>query len=177
MDDELAVMDRAIRLRPFADADLEFLYQVYAASRDREMALVPQWSAAEQEAFLRDQFRLQHAHYQAHYPHARFDIIELNGEPIGRFYVATMEDEVRLMDIALLPEWRGRGIGSKLIDELLASARTSNRSVSLHVEPDNPARRLYLRLGFTDIEQVGVYTLMRWPAPNASRNKQHELNR
>ena len=154
-----------VALRPFEEADLEFLYRVYAASRAREMALLPQWSEADKEAFLRDQFRLQHAHYQEHYPHARFDVVSEHDVMIGRLYVALMEDEIRLMDIALMPERRNRGIGAALIQEVMAEASGSGRCVSLHVEPDNPARRLYVRLGFVDAEQVGVYMLMHWRGP------------
>jgi ribosomal protein S18 acetylase RimI-like enzyme len=154
-----------VTLRAFGERDLEFLYRVYAASRDREIVLLAHWSEAEQQTFLRDQFRLQHTHYQKHYPNARFDLICAQGADIGRLYVASTTNEIRLMDIALLPERRGRGIGSALIREVMAEASSGGRPVSLHVEPDNPARRLYTRLGFVDVEQVGAYTRMRWPAP------------
>lgn len=156
-----------VTLRAVEERDLEFLYRVYAASREWEMAVVP-WGEADGEAFLRAQFRLQHAHYQAHYPNARFDVICGHGAPIGRLYVAPMEHEVRLMDIALLPEQRGRGIGGALIRDVMSEAKRNGRFVSLHVEPDNPARRLYARLGFVEVEQVGVYRLMHWHALSGS---------
>ena len=165
-----------VTLRAFEDRDLDFLTRVYAASRDREMALLPHWTELAKQAFLQEQFRLQHRYYQAHYPLARFDVILDYGEAIGRLYVAPMESEVRLMDIALLPERRNGGIGGALIREVMTEANRSGHFVSLHVEPDNPARRLYTRLGFIHVEIVGAYTLMHWrgdgapdvtpPAPN-----------
>ncbi len=66
------------------------------------------------------------------------------------------------MDIALLPEHRGRGIGTRLVQDVLDEARASGRSVSLHVEETNPAKRLYERMGFVDVEDRGVYILMEW---------------
>ncbi|MDX1653724.1 MAG: GNAT family N-acetyltransferase [Candidatus Competibacteraceae bacterium] len=151
--------------RTFEVRDLEFLYQVYAASRAREMVLLPHWSDGEKEAFLRDQFSLQHTHYQAHYPQARYQVILKEEVAIGRLYVAPLDGEIRLMDIALLPPWRGLGIGSALVREVMEEGRGSGRLVSLHVEADNPARRLYRRLGFVDVGEVGVYRLMHWHPP------------
>ena len=154
-----------IALRPFVESDLLFLFHVYAASRDREMALLTHWSDAEKEAFLQDQFRLQHSHYQTHYPDARFDLILDQSNAIGRLYVAELKSEIRLMDIALLPEYRGQGIGSALMQELMERAAASGKLVSLHVEEYNPARRLYERLGFQMVGDAGLYKLMHWMPP------------
>ena len=151
-----------VTVRPVEDGDLEFLLRVYAASRDREMALVSHWSQTEKETFLQDQFRLQHSHYQTHYPNARYQIILKNAEAIGRLYVAAMKNEIRLMDIALLPEHRNLGIGGALMERLMGEAIESNRFVSLHVEEENPAKHLYLRQGFVDAGEVSFYTLMHW---------------
>lgn len=153
-----------VTLRAVEDRGLEFLYQVYAASRQREMAQLVACSEAEKQSFLRSQFQLQQMHYRTHYPNARFDVIGMDGVPVGRLYVAPMEHEIRLMDIALLPQWRGRGIGGALIRNIMSEASRAGRYLSLHVEPDNPARRLYARLGFIAIEQVGIHVLMHWHA-------------
>jgi GNAT superfamily N-acetyltransferase len=154
-----------ITLRSYGEADMEFLYAVFAASRDREMALVPHWDEAEKNAFLREQFRLQHSHYQSHYPDARYQIILLDNEPIGRLYVAPMNNEIRLMDVALLAEYRGRGIGAQLVIAIMEEARRSDRFVSLHVEEENRAKQLYERLGFTVVGEVSFYKLMHWIPP------------
>lgn len=167
MKPERAVSRDGVTLRAFHEGDLEFLYRVYAASREHEMALLVDWTAAMKEAFLRDQFRLQHHHYQTHYPDASYDVIEKQEEPIGRFYVARMANEVRVMDIALLPDHRGRGIGSALMRELLDEAGRARKFVSLHVENENPAKRLYERLGFIEAGEVGCYELMHWTPPGA----------
>jgi len=154
-----------VTLRAFAPGDLEFLYQVYASSRADEMAMITDWSAEQKEAFLRFQFKAQHSHYQQHYPQARYDVILKGGERIGRFYVERMPDEIRVMDIALLPAHRNQGIGRSLVQEVLDEAERPPKLVSLHVEPDNPAKRLYKRLGFVVAGEVSFYQLMHWNPP------------
>jgi ribosomal protein S18 acetylase RimI-like enzyme len=89
-------------------------------------------------------------------------VIELDGERAGRLYVHRGEEDIRIMDIALAPAYRGRGIGTALLEELMAEARSSGRSLSIHVELQNPARSLYDRLGFVPVGEHGVYVLMEW---------------
>jgi ribosomal protein S18 acetylase RimI-like enzyme len=157
---------QAVTLTPFGSDDLEFLYEVYARSRDEELVVVP-WSAEQKEAFLRFQFHAQHTHYQKHFPHARFDVIHENGLPVGRLYVERAEETLTVIDIALLPRYRGRGIGSALIRQLLAEAQATGKRVQLHVEQFNPALRLYERLGFRQIGDHGVYYQMEWTHSDA----------
>lgn len=127
------------------------------------------WPEAAKLAFLAEQSDLQHRHYVANYPGAELLLIESDAVAIGRIYVYRSPGEIRLMDIALLPGWRNRGIGSALVRELMAEARASGSSLTLHVEPANPAQRLYQRLGFSLIEQRGVYDFLGWnPAESAS---------
>ena len=145
------------------ECDLEFLLRVYASARADELSRAP-WSDEEKEAFLRSQFTLQHDHYHTHYADARYDVICEGGRDVGRYYVDSTEREIRIMDIALLPEHRGRGIGTSLIQDVLEEARAGCGSVSLHVEETNPAKRLYQRMGFVDVEDRGVYMLMEWHA-------------
>ena len=155
-----------VTLRAFEPSDLEFLYRVYASSRAGEMAMVTDWSEEQKETFLRFQFNAQHTHYQQHYPQASYDIISMGSERIGRFYVERMPKEIRVMDIALLPEYRNQGIGRELMQAVLNEAgRISPKLVSLHVEPENPAKRLYERLGFTVAGEVSFYQLMHWVPP------------
>ena len=155
-----------IQLRPETQADLDFLYQLYASTREQEMALTS-WNAAQKETFLRMQFNAQREHYLRYYPTASFQIIEYQSRPIGRLYVDRWEKEIRLMDIALLPEYCGQGIGSGLIRTILDEGQCTGKTVSVHVEQFNPARRLYMRLGFRLAEDKGVYHLMRWIPPVA----------
>lgn len=150
----------SITLRAARLGDEAFLYQVYASTRAAELAAYG-WDAAQQAAFLQLQFRAQQAHYAA-YPGADDRIILNDARPIGRFFLARLEKEIRLVDIALLPAWRGQGIGARLIDELLLEAARASLFVRLHVEKFNPARRLYERLGFAVIGDAGLHHLMEW---------------
>ena len=109
------------------------------------------------------QFDAQDRHYRAHFPDARFDVVERGGAPIGRLIVERGEDEIRLLDIALLPEHRGAGAGSALLRALLAEAAATSRRVTIHVERANPARRLYERLGFrVEEDDDAIYLFMVW---------------
>jgi ribosomal protein S18 acetylase RimI-like enzyme len=149
----------AHRLRPARAEDRDLLLRVYASTREEELRLVD-WSDEQKDAFLRMQFEAQDAYYREHYDPATFDVIEVDGEPAGRLYVARWEDEIRIIDIALLPDYRGRGIGTALLRALLDEAAEAGKRLSIHVELNNPARRLYERLGFAPVEERGVYVLM-----------------
>ena len=153
------VVSPVITLRPAGPADDAFLRRVYAGTREEELAPVP-WSDDERDAFLRHQFDAQDAHYRAHYDGASFDVIELDGVPAGRLYVARWPEEIRIMDIAILPEHRGAGAGTSLLRDLLDEGARSGKRVSIHVEKHNPALRLYERLGFLPVADKGVYLLL-----------------
>ena len=154
-------MTPAITLRPARDRDREFLYRVYASTREDELAVVP-WTDAQREEFLRMQFAAQDSHYHTHFPDAAYDLVLRDGQPIGRLYVDRRPDELRILDIALLSEHRGGGIGTGLMRELLDEAARTGKAVRIHVEHNNPALRLYHRLGFTRVGDTGVYYLMEW---------------
>ncbi|HEX2254758.1 MAG TPA: N-acetyltransferase [Thermoanaerobaculia bacterium] len=150
-----------IVLRPIRPEDMNFLSHLYASTREVELAPVP-WSREQKEAFLRFQFEAQHKHYVEHYPGASFDVVLANGEPAGRLYQVEWDREIRLIDVALLPEFRGHGIGSRLLAGVLARGREVGKAVTIHVEQNNPAMRLYRRLGFEKIGEHGIYHLMEW---------------
>jgi ribosomal protein S18 acetylase RimI-like enzyme len=142
-----------------AEGDREFLVELYGSVRERELAHVP-WDEDMRRAFIEQQFTAQDAHYREHYPGATLDVIEVDDEPAGRLYVHRGPRDIRIMDIALAPAFRGRGIGSGLLHALIAEAEESDRMLSIHVELNNPARRLYERLGFRPAGEHGVYVLM-----------------
>ena len=148
-----------LRLRPCAAVDAEFLYRVYVSTRQEELAQVP-WDDAAKEAFLRMQFHAQDTHYHTHYADADYQIVEQAGVPIGRLYVQRSTPEMILMDIALLPDWRGKGLGTKMICALVDEADLAGKITSLHVEQFNPAMRLYTRLGFVRFKEEGIYCRM-----------------
>ena len=153
-----------LAFRRMRDADLPFLERLYASTRQEELAPVP-WHVDAKEAFLAQQFRAQHAHYQQHYPGADWLVILRAGEPIGRLYIVHWQREHRVIDIALLPEHRRQGLGAALMRDLLDEAAAAGKAVSIHVEKNNPAMGLYRRLGFVIAEDKGVYDLMRWTPP------------
>jgi GNAT superfamily N-acetyltransferase len=150
-----------VSLRPITPEDDSFLAGVYASTRAEELA-VTGWSDEEKAVFCRRQYDAQLAHYRENYPGALLQVIEKAGVPVGRLYVARWEREIRIMDIALLPEHRGAGIGAQLLRDLQDEARSAGKTLSIHVERFNPALRLYERLGFRQVEDKGVYLLMQW---------------
>jgi ribosomal protein S18 acetylase RimI-like enzyme len=155
------------RLRAVTDADREFLVELYASTREAELAEVD-WGDAVKRAFVEHQFSAQDRHYRSNYPGASLDVIEVDGERAGRLYVYRGEDDMRIMDIAVAPAFRRRGIGTRLLEGLIEEARASGRSLSIHVESQNPARSLYERLGFVPAGEHGVYVLMKWAQPKTA---------
>lgn len=152
-----------ITLRPAKPDDETFLYELYASTRAEEMAAWG-WNQAQQQAFLNLQFRGQQAHY-AQYPNPDHKLILEDERPIGRLFLSRLQDEIRLVDIALLPGHRGRGLGSALIKELFEEAAHNGKAVRLHVAKFNRARELYLRLGFQVIGDAQSHYLMEWKSP------------
>jgi len=153
-----------IRFRPVTDGDREFLHTVYASTREDELAVVP-WTPEQKAAFLRMQFDAQDKDYHANYGDAQFLVIEVDGRPVGRLYLHRREREFCIIDIALLPEARGAGLGAGILRDILAEAGRAGKPVTIHVERFNRALHLYERLGFQPIEDQGVYRLMRWSPP------------
>jgi GNAT superfamily N-acetyltransferase len=157
-----------VTLREETAADRTFLAYLYASTRDEELRPVA-WTDAQKRAFLHDQFELQWAHYRRHYPDAEWLLLIRAGAAIGRIYAHTTRVEVRLMDVALLAEHRYHGIGTATMNSLLRYGDTLGLPITLHVEPFNPALRLYQRLGFVARESRGIYTFMeRPPSPAAA---------
>jgi ribosomal protein S18 acetylase RimI-like enzyme len=154
--------DATIALRPIRPEDQPFLLAVYASTREPELATVVDWDAAQKAAFVRMQFDAQHAYYREHYEGAAFDVILVGGHPAGRLYLHRRDDEIRIMDIALLPGFCNRGIGTTLLRGLQSEAAAAGKPLRIHVERFNPALRLYERLGFRQIDDRGVYLFMEW---------------
>lgn len=154
-----------LSFRPVEEEDSRFIYSVYASTRTAELARTG-WTEEQKEAFLAMQFRAQTLHYRQHYGDAEHTIIMAGGVPAGRLYIARGQEEIHIVDIALLPQWRNRGIGTALLQSLLKESSESQKPVTIHVETYNPAMTLYRRLGFCLAEDQGIYQLMkRAPAP------------
>lgn len=160
-----------ITLRPITPEDEAFLYRVYASTREEELSVVP-WNEAQKAAFLQMQFQAQHTFYAANYTQAQFAVILLDDVPVGRLYVDRQAGEIRVVDIALLPDYRRQGIGTLLLQEILAEGASRGVPVTIHVEMNNPALALYQRLGFQHAADHGLYYLMQWQSrpPEEPRN-------
>jgi ribosomal protein S18 acetylase RimI-like enzyme len=154
-------LPRSLSLRAADADDLEFLYQVYGSTRTEELALTS-WDDAQKESFLRMQFDAQHRYYHEVYPVASYQVILWDDRRAGRLYVDRRADEIAVVDIALLPEWRGRGIGGVLLGEIAVEARGAGKPVRIYVEHFNRALTLYQRFGFRKIGDTGVYYHMEW---------------
>jgi ribosomal protein S18 acetylase RimI-like enzyme len=153
----------SLTLRPVQEQDEALLFEIYSSSRAEEMALVP-WDAATRQAFLQMQFSAQQKHYRAYFPDAQHDMILSEGQSVGRLYVDRRETEIRILDLTLLPETRGRSIGTLVIQDLMKEAAHSNKSLSIHVESFNRSLELFQRLGFVKTDESGVSWLMEWRA-------------
>jgi ribosomal protein S18 acetylase RimI-like enzyme len=147
------------QLRPSLPEDRDFLFRLYASTRMEEIRGFG-WTAVQHEAFFRMQFNAQQQWYQATYTTAENQIIEKDHEPIGRMIVQREAGTWRLLDISLLPEHRGQGIGGELIGSLIKECAAAGAVLQLQVVNTNPAQRLYTRLGFAKTGQDQIYTQM-----------------
>ena len=154
-----SVTDR-LTLRPATEDDRAFLVALYATTR-ADLALLPV-DEEQRDALVRMQFHAQDVHYRQTNPNASFDLVEVDGRPAGRLYLDRTVGDIRIIDVSLLPEHRGAGIGTVLIRGVQDEAAASGRKVTLHVAVGNRAAGLYDRLGFRLSADLGVYRLLEW---------------
>lgn len=147
-----------VSLRPEAPRDEGFLYEVYASTRAEELAQT-NWDETMRRRFLQQQFNAMRLGYRSMFPTGEFLIIELGGQPVGRLVIDRGAPEIRVVDLALLPTQRNRGIGTVLMRQVCAHAE---KPVRLCVLKNNRARRWYERLGFKVIGEQGVYDELEW---------------
>ena len=153
-----------IALRRAVAADEASFAEVYASTRLDELEPTG-WSDDEKRQFLRSQFSAQTHAYAGAYPDGEVSAVVRGDDVIGRLYLGRpTPDELRVVDVALLPEHRGRGIGTRLMADVLVRADANGWRVTLHVESWNPALRLYDRLGFRAVEERGIYLFLERPA-------------
>lgn len=161
-----ALRARGVALRSETEADQDFLCRLYVSVRWEELLPLADWSDLQKLDFLSQQFAAQTAHYRNAYGGSEFAIIERHGQPIGRIYLFRGRHDIRIIDISLMPEARGQGLGTLILQAVFAEAvAAGGKTVSIHVEVYNPAQRLYQRLGFTRIGESGPYHLMEWRPP------------
>ena len=151
----------SVEFRPVTTEDEPFLFELYSATRIEELAAWG-WDQSQWEPFLRMQFAAQQQHYRTQFPEADHLILVLDQQPIGRTVVSRRIQEVRLVDIALLPEHRNAGIGTRFLEDLQAEAKNAGTPVCLQVLKSSPAVRLYERLGFSTTGDSGLHYQMEW---------------
>jgi ribosomal protein S18 acetylase RimI-like enzyme len=149
-----------ITLRPLQPGDEAFLYKLYCSVREDELAAVD-WDAAAKEAFLQMQFGAQQAHYQTQRAYADYKLIYHADQPVGQWFIDREEENIHLLDISLLAQYRNCGIGTALIGQLVAEADADAKTATLYVHTDSPALRLYQRFGFEIVQPAGLYYFMQ----------------
>jgi GNAT superfamily N-acetyltransferase len=154
---------RLISIRDEMPHDLDLLFATYGSTREEELNATG-WDAKTRAAFLRMQFQAQRSSYARMFPKAQFSIVLVDDQFAGRLVLNRSGIEIRVVDLALLPVYRGRGIGSELLRRVLVEARRERLPVRLHAIKDSREYRWYLRLGFSSIAQSGPYAEMEWMA-------------
>lgn len=160
-------------LRSAGPGDEDFLYELYGSTRREEMDAWG-WDSAQEQMFLKLQFTAQRRHHEIAFPGADHQVILSGGRPIGRLLVFRTAREIRLVNIALLPEHRGSGIGASLIRSLLEAAEAEGKPVTLHVDKVNRAASLYRRLGFSITGDTGTDYKMEWRPGEPSTDRRPE---
>jgi GNAT superfamily N-acetyltransferase len=161
-------VDNNVALRPITKEDDPFLLEVYTSTRAAELAQV-EWEEGQKELFVRWQFDLQRREYDARFPDARYQLILIDGEPAGRMWVGEDDEQIRLLDIALMPEFQRRGAGAMLLRQLMKEAASAGKVLRHMVFVlNNDAHRFYERLGFVVIEDMGAYKHMEYRPPARS---------
>jgi ribosomal protein S18 acetylase RimI-like enzyme len=158
-------MPDTVTLRPVAPGDESFLRALYGSTREGELAPLD-WSPVQVDAFLDMQFRARQLQYRSQFPGAGDCVVLVGGDPAGRLYVDRGEVLIRIIDIAMAPDYRRQGAGTALLGGLIEEASAAGKVVELHVESSNPAQWLYRRLGFVEAGAASPYLRMQWrPAP------------
>ena len=150
-----------ISLRPEQPGDESLLFEIYASTREEELALT-NWDGPMRRAFLEQQFKAMVRGYRSMFPSGDFLVIELDGRSVGRMVLHRSADEIRVVDLALLPAYRNRGIGTLLMRQVCLEAAKAGKPVRLSVLKNNRAIHWYERLGFAKIGELNIYDEMEW---------------
>lgn len=150
-----------VTLRPEQPADEPFLLELYGSIRKEELDLI-NWDANARSAFIKMQFKAMRQGYANMFPDGQFSIVMLRDLAIGRIVIQRGAEEIRLVDMALTPETRCRGIGTRLLQTLQAEAQQIRKPLKLHVLIGNRAEHFYQRLGFQPVDDTGLHREMKW---------------
>ncbi len=155
-------------LRPETDDDIDFLRGLYANTRVWEVRSAG-LSHAQSAVFLAQQFQAMRVDYRSRYPQEVFSLVEVDGEPVGKLYVHRADDGFRIVDFALVPERRRRGLGRRRVSQVLDEAITRGLPVRGHVKSMNPDRPFWTAMGFVEADGGGPYVAIEWRPPGCDR--------
>jgi len=150
-----------VTLRPETESDASFILDLFLSTREE----LPGWREllpAQRTEILKSQSAHQVHHYRTTFPNAWFTIVEVNNRPAGRLYVNQTQNELRVIDISLLPEYRQNGIGTQLIKNIQAESIRTQTPILLHVEIESKARGFYTHLGFHELKSNSTHTAYVW---------------
>jgi ribosomal protein S18 acetylase RimI-like enzyme len=148
--------------------DMALLLAIFRSTREPELSLIG-WSDEEIDAFVRLQFAAQLRDYNERYPEAEHSLVVAGARPAGRLFVARTEVAVHIVDISLLPSFRGAGLGRSLVQELFDEADARAVPVTCYVEARNEARLFWQRLGFVAQSAEGAYIALERPCAISRR--------
>ncbi len=157
----MVYQNQPVFFRPFTEQDLPLLKKIYASTREDELIMTG-WNDTQKQQFINHQFNAQHQHYQQHYGDAEFLLFETSKAVLGRLYLQQRNSHVCLIDITLLPPFRQQKLGQQILGWILQHAKKIEKTVTLHVEKNNPAYQWYLNNGFINCEDRGVYQYLEW---------------
>jgi ribosomal protein S18 acetylase RimI-like enzyme len=154
----------ALLLRPITPEDEAFLRDVYASTREAELAMVP-WDAAMKAAFIQHQFTAQLAHYREKYPTGEHSVILFGDRRVGRLYFNRGEEFHHILDVTILPAFRCHGIGGLLLENLVSEADEKGKTLSVYVETFSPrSQRFFENFGFVAVSESGIHRRLERPA-------------
>ena len=160
----MQISERLVEFRIIETNDKPFLKALYRSTRELELSYTTM-TEAEKDRFITQQFNAQSQAYALNYLCAVHRIIRLGGNDIGRLIVNRADDHMRVIDLSLLPEYRGRGIGSDILRALQHEAQGGKVPIHLMAIINSPVVRLYQKLGFKITGQETTRYSMSWHPP------------
>lgn len=151
----------SVLLRPVLSDDDDFLKQVYASTREEELLLYP-WTVDQKNQFIQMQYLAQKTHYTKYFINSEHHVILYNNTPVGRLMVEERENEIRIIDIAILTIFRKKGIGTYLMKGLIKRTMSQGKPLTLNVFKQNMVKEWYESLGMQSVSDDGMYVLMKY---------------
>lgn len=146
--------------------DGAFLFKVYASTRAEEMAHVG-WGPLQRDIFLTSQYQARQQDYRRRFPGAETAVVLAGGVPVGVWMINRERDALRLVDVALLPDHRSKGIGRRLAHDLMGEAARLQKPIRAHALRQSRALQFWQKLGFKTVSGGDdLYCAIEWrPKP------------